>query len=116
MYPRYKKTGASSLIRLGYNKQLTGGIAARPSFPFSDSLMDNLVRYSSLPNQQYPLNVRLEMVLISSHNVACIPPYAALRFGESQNLYQKVKNACERNNLLIRSIFRPLRLNACVNS
>ena len=32
LYPRYKKTGASSLIRLGFHRSLIGGIAARPTF------------------------------------------------------------------------------------
>ena len=65
LFPRYKKTGASSLVRLGYHPRLVGGISARPEIPLTVLLMENLQHYSSLPNQQYPLNVRLEMQLVS---------------------------------------------------
>ena len=66
LYPRYKKTGASSLIRLGYHPRLIGGVSARPSFPDAAMLMENISNYSSLANQPYPLNVRLEMPLIEN--------------------------------------------------
>ena len=63
LYPRYKKAGASSLIPLGFQNRLIGGISARPFFPYAEQLMDNLDLYSSLSNQEYLLNVRLEAKL-----------------------------------------------------
>ena len=65
LFPRYRKTGASSLVRLGYHPRLVGGISSRPEFPYANLLMENVSHYSSLANQPYPLNVRLELPLIS---------------------------------------------------
>lgn len=90
LYPRYKRTGASSLLRLGYHPRLIGGISSRPSFSDAALLMENLSNYSSLANQTYPLNVWVEMPLVSSKN-ECTPPYTPLPFATSQNLYQRVK-------------------------
>ena len=68
-----------------------GGISARPEVPFTPLLMENLLHYSSLPNQPYPLNVRLELQLISQNESTYPEPYSPIPFSESQNLYQKVK-------------------------
>lgn len=96
LFPRYKKTGASSLIRLGYHTRLVGGISARPEFPHANKLMENLSNYSSLAAQTYPLNVRIELPLISPLETVCAAPYASMSFSESQKLYQRVKK-CIRN-------------------
>lgn len=97
MFPWYKKTGASSLVRLGYNSRLIGGISARPFLPDAKVLMENIVHYyhtthlySSLANQPYPLNGRLEMPLVSSHGVRSTLLFPFM-FQVRQNLYQKVK-------------------------
>ena len=33
LYPRYAKTGASTMVRLGFHRSLIGGIASRPKLP-----------------------------------------------------------------------------------
>lgn len=58
LYPRYKKTGASSLIRLGFHRSLIGGIAARPNMQQNELTYATLAHYASAPGQVYPLNVR----------------------------------------------------------
>ena len=45
-YPRYKKTG---VIRLGFHRSLTGGIASRPRLPQTNLARKVLFDYSSLP-------------------------------------------------------------------
>ena len=61
-------------------------------FFLTNNEMDDLHLYSSLPNQQYPLNVCLDVKLVSTLNIACDPPYAPISFSQSQNLYQRLKN------------------------
>lgn len=58
-------------------------------------LIENLARYSSLPNQPYPLNVRLEMSLVSTQNTVCDAPYSTIAIEKTTRLveYQKVKNS-----------------------
>ena len=91
-----RPTGASSLVRLGYHPRLVGGISSRPEVPHADLLMENLVHYSSIANQPYPLNVRLEMPLISQGPPPVASPFSSILFDEGQKLYQKVKK-CLRN-------------------
>lgn len=59
LFPRYKKSGASSLIRLGFHRSLTGGITARPNLPQHEIAYIVLADYASTPGQTYPLNVRV---------------------------------------------------------
>ena len=90
-YPRYKKTNASSLIRLGYHRSLVGGISARPNLPFADLLIANLTSYSSMPNQSYPLNVRMLPKLKAADELCPNPPYSDITYRKRHNLYQKLK-------------------------
>ena len=41
IYPRYKKTGASSPVNLGFHRSLVGGFRARPNFQYQDLLSLN---------------------------------------------------------------------------
>ena len=58
LYPRYKKTGAS-LVRLGYHRNLVGGLASRPNLPQKESALRMISHYSSQPGRPYPLNMRV---------------------------------------------------------
>ena len=91
IFPRYKKTGASSLVRLGYHPRLVGGISSRPEVPHATLLMENLAHYSSIAHQPSPLNVRLERPLISQGPSRVASPFTSISFDEGQKLYQKVK-------------------------
>ena len=62
--PKNRMNTSSSLVR-GYHPRLVGGISSRPEFPYANLLMENLSHYSSIANQPYSLNVRLELPLIS---------------------------------------------------
>ena len=65
LFPKYKKTGASSLVRLGFHKSLVGGISSRSILPDPVAVIDHIKNYSSLPNESYPHHVRLELPKIS---------------------------------------------------
>ena len=101
--PRYKKTGASTMIRLGFHRSLTGGVASRPRLPQTDLALQVLSEYSSLPGQPYPLNVRvpfqpkLDSALFSDFGPADIP------FANRHNLYQRVRK-CLRNKTCLSTI------------
>lgn len=45
LYPRYAKTGASTMVRLGYHCSLVGGIASRPTLPQREKAMSILRDY-----------------------------------------------------------------------
>lgn len=62
LYPRYSKTRASTMVRLGYHRSLVGGIASRPHLPQKEQAMQVLNDYASSPGQLYPLKVRLPFV------------------------------------------------------
>ena len=91
LYPRYAKTGLSTMVRLGYHRSLVGRIASRPCLPQRDLAMQILKDYSSTPGQPYPLNVRLPFVpnLDSSAIEDAMP--SELPFMKRHNLYQRVK-------------------------
>lgn len=67
LFPRYKKTCSSSLVRLGFHRTLVGGMAARPAMPNSAVAIKLLAEYSALPEQPYPLNVRLPFPVCSEY-------------------------------------------------
>ena len=74
-----------------------GGISARPELPHAPKLIENLSHYSSLANQTYPLNVRLELPL----GTVCVAPYVSMSFADGQKLYQRVKNAFAISTILL---------------
>ena len=107
LYPRYKKTGASTLVRLGFHRSLVGGIASRPTLPQRVAAMQLLRTYATIPEQPYPLNVRLPFVPNLSEPILVTPLPDDIPFLKRQNLYQKVKK-CLRTNKSLDSI--PLSL------
>lgn len=91
IFPRYKISCASSLVRLGFHRSLVGGISSRPNLPMADQAMQGVTAYSSLPDQGYPLNVRLPIQILPDHAGPPCPLPAPLPFSVRHNLYQKVK-------------------------
>ena len=91
LFPRYKKTCASSLVRMGFHRTLAGGMAARPAMPNSAVAIKLLPEYSALPEQPYPMNVRLPFPVCSDYASAFpeIPNKPALHV--RRNVYQKVR-------------------------
>lgn len=91
LYPRFKKSGASSLVRLGFHRSLVGGVASRPQLPQSALAIQLLDQYATQPGQPYPLNVRLPF----TPDLTCaiygrdLPP--DIPFAHRHNLYQRVK-------------------------
>lgn len=105
-FPRYKKTNASSLVRLGFHRSLVGGISARPFLPHADLLMQHLQAYASLPNQSYPLNVRVVQSLIPLTHPCPNPSFGDISYDKSHNLYQKIKK-CLRQKQSLHSLDVP---------
>ena len=103
LYPRFKKTGASTMIRLGYHRSLTGGIASRPRLPQADLALQVLSQYSSMAGQPYPLNVRVpfQPKLDSAILTDLGPP--DMSFSKRHNLYQRVRK-CLRNKTCLSSL------------
>ena len=93
LYPRFKKTGASTMVRLGFHRSLIGGIASRPTLPQREEAMKLLLAYS----QPYPLNVRVPF----KPNLECalvVPPILdELPFVKRHNLYQRAKKCLRKN-------------------
>lgn len=67
LYPRYKTTGASTVVRLGFHRSLTGGIASRPNLLQTELAIALLRECSTQPGQLYPPNVRVPFVPNLSH-------------------------------------------------
>ena len=92
LFPRYKKTTcASSLGRLGFHPTLVGGMAARPESPHSDIAIKLLAEYSALPEQPYPLNVRLPFSVCRDFAQSFPDIPTEPTFSARHNLYQKVR-------------------------
>lgn len=49
LFPKYKKNGASSLVRMGFHKSLVGGISSRPVLPDPVAVIEIIKNYSSQP-------------------------------------------------------------------
>ena len=96
LIPNFIKSGASSLVRLGFHKSLVGGIAKRPVIPNAEKLLLVLRDYSSLPAQSYPHHVRLPMPLVHKDEILQ-SPYADIPFKFRSGLYQRIKK-CIRNH------------------
>ena len=102
--PKYKKTGASSLIRLGFHKSLVGGIASRPILPDFNTVLETIKAYSSLPNQSYPHHVRLDMPII--HHPSPLPPeYEEIPFHKRSGLYQRIKKCIRAKHSIAEIVF-----------
>ena len=99
--PKYKKTGASSLVRLGFHKSLIGGIVSRPAMPCVDKVLQILRDYASLPAQTYPHHVRLQLPPIPC-DAPLNAPFTEIPFKQRSGLYQRIKNAFEMANRLKR--------------
>ena len=95
LIPKYKKTGASSLVRLGFHKSLVGGVASRPVIPNATRFLAILREYSSMPTQSYPHHVRIPMPLVPTESVIQ-SPYDDIPFANRGGLYQRIKK-CLRN-------------------
>ena len=67
LYPPYKKTKASTVVRMGFHRSLTGGIASRPNLFQKDIALHLLRDYSAQAGQPYPLNVRIPFVPVLTH-------------------------------------------------
>lgn len=91
LFPRYKKTGASSLFRLGFHRSLIGGVAARPILPQNALSYAVLDAYMSTPGQSYPLNVRVPFQPQLDHAMIQHSDHEHLTFEKRHNLYQRVK-------------------------
>lgn len=100
--PRYKKTNASSLVRLGFHRSLVGGISARPFLQLADLLVQKIEVYAPLPKQSYPLNVRVVPSTIAHSTLCPDPPYEDIAYDKSHNLYstRKSRNALVSNKSL----------------
>ena len=68
--------------------------------------MQNLQAYASLPNQSYPLNVRVVQSLILLTHPCPNPPYGDISYDKSHNLYQKTKE-CLRQKQSLHSLDVP---------
>ena len=103
LYPRYKKTGASTMIRLGFHRSLVGGIPSRPKLPQVELALQILSEYASLPGQPYPLNVRVPYN--PKLDNACITDFGPpdIPFADRNNLYQRVRK-CLRNKQCLSTI------------
>ena len=77
-----------------------GGISARPFLPHADLLMQNSQAYASLPNQSYPLNVRVVPSIIPHHTTCQNPTYCDIPYDKRHNLYQKVKKCLRQKQSL----------------
>ena len=95
LIPKYKKTGASSLVRLGFHKSLVGGVASWPVLPNVDQFLSILRDYSSMPTQSYPHHARIQMPLVTKESVIQ-SPYEDIPFKNRGGLYQRIKK-CLRN-------------------
>ena len=101
LYPRCKKSGASTMIRMGYHRSLVGGITSRPRLPQTDLAMKLLLDNSSLPGQQCPLNVRIpfQPKLDASCILEELPPDKCFLARHNQRVRK-----CLRNNQSLTSI------------
>ena len=102
LFPKYKKSGASSLVRMGYHKSLVGGISSRPVLPDPAAVIEIVKNYSSQPTQSYPHHVRLELSPIP-HTMPLIPECTEIPFQDRNGLYQRIKK-CLRNKHSIADI------------
>ena len=97
LFPKYKKTGASSLVRMGFHKSLVGGISSRPVLPDPAAVIEIVKNYSSLPNQSYPHHVRLELPPIS-HPRPFVPECAEIPFQNRNGLCQRIKKCLRKKH------------------
>ena len=102
MIPKYKKTGASSLVRLGFHKSLVGGINSRPVLPYPDKVIQILCDYASLPAQTYPHHVRLQLPPLQCAS-PLEAPFVEIPFKQRSGLYQRIKK-CIRNHITLETI------------
>ena len=93
MFPHYKKPCAPSLVRLGLHRSLVGGMSSRPSLPSADRAIHLISQYSVLPDQNYPLNVRLPVPLPTDLPVPELDLPTSLSFQARQNLYQRSRSS-----------------------
>ena len=91
LFPRYKKTCASSLVRLGFHRTLVGGIAARPSLPYAAQAVKIMTDYAALPEQPYPRDDRFPLPICTDFAETFSNLPAEIPFRTRYNLYQKVK-------------------------
>ena len=84
------------MVRLGYHRSLTGGVASRPNLPQKELAMQLLSAYSALPGHPYPLNVRVPFVPDLMHSQIHLDLPTDKPFLERHNLYQRVRK-CIRN-------------------
>ena len=69
-------------------------------------LMQNVQAYASLPNQSYPLNVRVVPSIIPCANPCPNPSYNDISCDKRHNLYQRIKK-CIRQNKSLQSLDVP---------